>query len=78
MNTGGYIDYWATVPGVRVWISEYPSTRSRDIQTDSTGWWTMYVIKYAGVNLEFSFVYEKDGLDHDQVERHHDHRPGRY
>ncbi len=60
VNTGGYIDYWATVPGVRVWMSEYPSTRSRDIETDSTGWWTMYVIKYAGVNLEFSFVYEKE------------------
>jgi hypothetical protein len=61
VNTGEYIDYWATVPDVRVWISEYPSTRSRNIQTDSTGWWTMYVIKYAGTNLEFSFVYEKDG-----------------
>src|SRR5512137_1104159 len=24
VNTGGYIDYWATVPGVRVWMSEYP------------------------------------------------------
>lgn len=60
MTAGGaYIDYWATVPGVRVWIAEYPSTRDRDIETDSTGWWTMYVIKYAGVNLEFSFVYEK-------------------
>jgi hypothetical protein len=61
VNTGAYIDYWATVPGVRVWISEYPSTRAADIETDSTGWWTMYVIKYAGSNLEFSFVYEKDG-----------------
>jgi hypothetical protein len=61
VNTGAYIDYWATVPGVRVWMSEYPSTRSRNIRTDSTGWWTMYIVKYAGVNLEFSFVYEKDG-----------------
>ena len=61
MTTGAYIDYWATVPGVRVWISEYPSTRDLDIQTDETGWWTMYVIKYEGVDLEFSFVYEKDG-----------------
>jgi hypothetical protein len=61
VNTGAYIDYWATVPGVRVWIGEYPSTRNRDIETDSTGWWTMYVIKYAGTDLEVSFVYEKDG-----------------
>jgi len=61
MTTGAYIDYWATVPGVRVWIAEYPQTRGLDIETDDTGWWTMYVIKYAGVDLEFSFVYEKDG-----------------
>lgn len=61
MTTGRYIDYWATVPGVRVWISEYPHTRDLDIQTDETGWWTMYVIKHQGVDLEFSFVYEKDG-----------------
>jgi hypothetical protein len=61
MTTGAYIDYWATVPGVRVWISEYPYTRDLDIRTDQTGWWTMYVIKYEGVDLEFSFVYEKDG-----------------
>lgn len=61
MTTGDYIDYWATVPGVTVWVSEYPYTRDLDIQTDDTGWWTMYVIKYQGVDLEFSFVYEKDG-----------------
>jgi hypothetical protein len=61
VNTGAYIDYWATVPEVTVWISEYPYTRDLAIQTDDTGWWTMYVIKYAGVDLEFSFVYEKDG-----------------
>jgi hypothetical protein len=61
ITTGQYIDYWATVPGVKVWISEYPFTKGLDIRTDETGWWTMYVIKYAGEDLEFSFVYEKDG-----------------
>ena len=61
MSTGAYIDYAATVPGVKVWISEYPFTKGLDIQTDETGWWTMYVIKYEGVDLEFSLVYEKDG-----------------
>jgi|GEM_PF-1304694 len=61
MTTGNYIDYWATVPGVTVWLAEYPYTRSLNLQTDETGWWTMYVIKYAGVDLEFSFVYEKEG-----------------
>ena len=59
--TGGYIDYWATVPGVRVWFAEHPETRDLDIQTDATGWWTMYVIKHAGVDLELSLIYEKDG-----------------
>ena len=60
MTTGQYIDYWATVPGVKVWISEYPDTRDLDIRTDDTGWWKMYIIKYEGVDLEFSFVYEKE------------------
>ena len=61
ITTGQYIDYWQTVPGVKVWIAEYPYTRNLDIQTDATGWWTMYVIKYADVDLEFSLVYQKDG-----------------
>ena len=61
VETGDYIDYWATVPDVNVWIAEYPHTRELGIQTDETGWWTMHVVKYAGVDLEFSFVYEKDG-----------------
>jgi len=56
-----YIDYHATVPGVRVWLSEYPFTRDLDIQTDESGWFTMYVQKYSGVDLDVSFVYEKDG-----------------
>lgn len=61
ITTGKYIDYWATVPDVKVWIAEYPFTKDLKIQTDATGWWTMYVIKYQGVDLEFSFVYEKAG-----------------
>jgi hypothetical protein len=61
IHTGEFIDYWATVPGVNVWISEYPFSKDLDIQTDETGWWTMYVIKYEGMDLDFSFVYEKDG-----------------
>jgi hypothetical protein len=61
IHTGGFIDYWATVPGVNVWISEYPFSKDLDIQTDETGWWTMYVIKYEGMDLDFSFVYEKNG-----------------
>jgi len=55
------IDYHATVPDVHVWIDEYPFTREFDIRSDETGWWRMYIIKYKDVDLEFSFVYEKEG-----------------
>lgn len=55
-----YIDYHATVPETRVWLSEYPETRELNIQTDETGWWTMYIVKDAGEELEFSFIYEKE------------------
>lgn len=55
-----YIDYDATVPDTSVWIAEYPETRELDLQTDETGWWTMYVVKDTGVDLEFSFVFEKE------------------
>ena len=61
VTTGSYIDYWATVPDVDVWVAEYPFTRDLDIRTDETGWWTMHVVKHQGVDLEFSFIYEKDG-----------------
>lgn len=56
-----YIDYHATVPDTRVWIAEHPDTRDLDIQTDDTGWWTMYIVKDKGADLAFSFIYEKDG-----------------
>jgi hypothetical protein len=56
-----YIDYHATVPDTKVWIAEHPSTRELDIQTDETGWWTMYIVKDKGVDLEFSYIFEKDG-----------------
>ena len=61
VSTGDYIDYWATVPDVEVWIPEYPDTKDLGIRTDETGWWTMYVVKQAGVDVDLSFVYEKDG-----------------
>jgi len=56
-----YIDYHATVPDTLVWIAEYPETRGLDITTDDSGWWTMYIVKDSGSDLEFSFVFEKDG-----------------
>ncbi|MBC2714530.1 MAG: hypothetical protein HF978_04400 [Desulfobacteraceae bacterium] len=59
--TGKPIDYHATVPGVSVWIAEYPCTRYLNFQSDETGWWTITVIKYKNEDLKFSFVYEKQG-----------------
>jgi hypothetical protein len=58
---GDYIDYHATVPDTPVWIAEYPWTRDLGIQTDETGWWTMYVVKDAGEDLEFSFIFDREG-----------------
>ncbi len=58
---GGYIDYHATVPDANVWIAEYPFTREMNFQSDDTGWWTIFVVKSSKENLEFSFVYEKEG-----------------
>jgi hypothetical protein len=56
-----YIDYEATVPGVKIWLAEYPFTKRLNITSDETGWWTIYVLKLKGVDLEFSMVYEKEG-----------------
>jgi hypothetical protein len=55
------IDYHATVPDVKIWIAEYPFTKDLDIRSDDTGWWTLYVVKTKDVDLEFSFIYEKQG-----------------
>lgn len=55
-----FLDYDATVPDTKVWIAEHPYTRDRDVVTDETGWWTMYIVKDTGVDLGFSFVYEKE------------------
>ncbi|MDZ7783834.1 MAG: hypothetical protein U5K56_13160 [Halioglobus sp.] len=57
---GEFLDYSATVPDTPVWIAEHPWTRERDIATDQTGWWTMYIVKDTGEDLEFSFVYDKE------------------
>lgn len=59
--SGGYIDYHATVPGVNVWIAEYPFTRNLNFQSDEAGWWTIFVVKAKNSNLEFSYIYEKEG-----------------
>ena len=58
---GSPLPYHATVPGTSVWIAEHPSTRALGIATDDTGWFTMRIVKDAGVDLELSLVYEKAG-----------------
>ncbi len=61
ISTGTPIDYHATVPGVNVWVAEYPCSRYLNFQSDDTGWWTIFVVKAKNENLEFSYVYEKEG-----------------
>jgi hypothetical protein len=56
-----YIDYHATVPGVKIWIAEMPFTKYLNIRSDKTGWWSVYVLKFKGNDLGLSFVYEKEG-----------------
>lgn len=58
---GGYIDWYATVPDVSVWIAEYPFTRNLNFKSDATGWWTIFVVKPKDTDLGFSFIYEKQG-----------------
>jgi hypothetical protein len=61
INHFGNPDYDATVPGVKVWIAEFPFTKYLNIRSDDTGWWTMDVIKLKGIDMHLSFVYEKEG-----------------
>ncbi|MGH0033415.1 MAG: hypothetical protein ACQGVK_00150 [Myxococcota bacterium] len=56
-----FFDYHATVPDVNVWIAEHPFTKKLGIRSDETGWWRAYVLKLEGVDLEASFVYEREG-----------------
>lgn len=55
------IPYAQNVAGVKVWVAEYPITKYFNIKSNDAGYWTMWVIKEKGVNLDFSFVYEKEG-----------------
>ena len=54
-------DYHAVVPGVRVWIAEYPFTRDLDVRSGKDGWWSMRIKKFAGETPDASLVYEKKG-----------------
>lgn len=56
-----FVDYHATVPGVRVWAAEFPESRQLNVRSDKTGWWTFSVFKLKGADARISFVYEKKG-----------------
>ncbi len=61
VNPPEYLDWDATVSGVKVWIAEYPVTKKLNLVSDDEGLWTLYVIKPRGQSLSCSFVYEKEG-----------------
>ena len=48
------------IPGVLVWLAEYPITKRFNIKTDENGLWEMYIIKPRGRQIDVSFAYEKD------------------
>lgn len=49
------------VPDARVWIAEFPFTRDLNLRSSEEGIWTMWVIKWEGTDIEFSYIYEKEG-----------------
>lgn len=54
-------DYFENVPYVKVWIAEYPFTRLLNITSGADGIWTIYVLKPISCDLDFSYIYEKEG-----------------
>lgn len=61
INHFGNPDYHAIVPGVQVWIAEYPFTKGANIISDENGWWQFSIKKIKGTELHLSFIYEKSG-----------------
>jgi len=61
INHAGQPDYHATVPGVSVWLAEYPASKSLKVKSDAKGWWTMRISKYKGIDAGVSLIYEKPG-----------------
>ncbi|HOO56974.1 MAG TPA: hypothetical protein PLN69_09140 [bacterium] len=61
INHFGVTDFHAVVTDVKVWLREYPVSKSLNAASDKTGWWEMKVLKQKGMDIEVSFVYEKDG-----------------
>lgn len=61
INHFGNPDYHAIVPGVHVWIAEYPFTKGANVLSDENGWWAFSIKKIRGSEIHISFIYEKSG-----------------
>lgn len=60
-NPPTQFEYFKNVPDVKIWIAEYPFTRNLNITSGADGIWTIWVLKLAGQDLDFSYIYEKEG-----------------
>lgn len=54
-------DFFLNEPGVNVWVDEYPITKELNIQSNAEGVWTLWILKCADSDIEFSYIYEKEG-----------------
>lgn len=61
VNPPAPIPYGEVLPGMGVWVAEYPVSKYLKLTTDSSGLWTIWVLKMKGVELKLSFIYEKEG-----------------
>ncbi len=61
INHAGSPDYHAVVPGVAVWLAEYPTSKGLNVTSDAKGWWTLRVLKRKGTDLKASLIYAKPG-----------------
>lgn len=59
---------FAGVPGVHVWLADYPFSKRFNVRTNKEGYWTMHLVKPRGMDLDLSFMYEKDHFSK-EVER---------
>lgn len=59
INHFGNPNYHAIVPGVHVWIAEYPFSKNAGVVSDESGWWSFSLKKLAGAELPISLMYEK-------------------
>ena len=54
------IPYQTGVEGAKIWLAEYPFTKKIGMTSGRNGFWGFFLIKPAGMEVDFSFVYEKD------------------